>query len=73
MTYDFRAKLKPIIDRKVDEGTMEPGLIPLWCKSYDPELNITVEWMEQVIAERKRHNETVVPPNNDAVFVEGGK
>lgn len=60
------------LHRLVDEEKVDRAILPLWAETYQDN-TITVEWMEQVIAERKRHNETVVPPNNDAVFVEGGK
>jgi hypothetical protein len=62
------------LHRLVDTDEINRAIMPLWAQSFRGLDNtITVEWMEQVIAERKRHNETVVPPNNDAVFVEGGK
>jgi hypothetical protein len=59
------------LHRLVDEEKVDRAILPLWAETYQDN-TITVEWMEQVIAERKRHNETVVPPNSDT-FVEGGE
>lgn len=54
-----RETLKPIIERMVDQGTINLMKVDLWAASYLPEDNIRASWILETIANREKHNAEV--------------
>lgn len=51
-----RETLKPIIERMVDQGTINLMQVDLWAASYLPQDDIKASWILSVIADREKHN-----------------